>query len=152
MPGGPQTTEETFPSTFFPPMNTNIPTLPTNSRSKALAAASTEAFRQPAYDCQEQGDAMKLVVYVPGVAASGVEIEGRAADLTVTARKARFVRVNFSAMHVEPVQRDYRLRLRLGVGFDFAAMQAEIVHGVLTITVPKRATRSRRANRLACAA
>ena len=81
---------------------------------------------------------MKLVVYVPGVDASGVEIEGRGADLTVTARKARFIRVNFDALHLEAAQRDYRLRLRLGTDFDFAAMQAEIAHGVLTVTLPKR--------------
>ena len=120
-------------------MNTTIDTLPTNRRSKAPASASSDAFRQPAYDCQEHGDSMKLVVYVPGVDASGVEIEGRGADLTVTAKKARFVRVNFNALHLEGAQRDYRLRLRLGSGFDYAAMQAEIAHGVLTITLPKRA-------------
>ena len=119
-------------------MHTNLTTLPTNSRSRAKAAASVEAFRQPAYDCQEHVGAMKLVVYVPGVDASGVEIEGRGADLTVTAKKARFVRVNFTALHLEGVQRDYRLRLRLGHGFDFAAMQAEITSGVLTLTLPKR--------------
>ena len=134
-------------------MNTNITTLPTNSRTKAKALASVEAFRQPAYDCAEHGDAMKLTVYVPGVAASGVEIEGRGADLTVTAKKARFVRVNFSALHLEAAQRDYRLRLRLGTSFDFSAMQAEIAHGVLTITVPKRHTGSPAAhNRLSAAA
>ena len=120
-------------------MNTVISTLPTNSRSKALARTSTAVFRQPAYDCQEHGDVMKLTVYVPGVDASGVEIEGRGPDLTVTARKARFVRVNFTPLHLESAQRDYRLRLRLGTGFDYAAMQAEIAHGVLTITLPKRA-------------
>ena len=119
-------------------MHTIINTLPTNSRSKAPARASHDAFRQPAYDCEEHADAMKLVVYVPGVDASGVEIEGRGADLTVTAKKARFVRVNFDALHLEGVQRDYRLRLRLGTGFDYAAMEAEISHGVLSITLPKR--------------
>lgn len=120
-------------------MHTIIDNLPTHSRSKAMAPiASTEAFRQPAYDCQEHAATMKLVVYVPGVDASGVEIEGRGADLTVTAKKARFVRVNFNALHLESAQRDYRLRLRLGTGFDFAAMHAEIAHGVLTITLPKR--------------
>jgi HSP20 family protein len=82
---------------------------------------------------------MTLVVYVPGVEASGVEIEGRGADLTVTARKRHHVRVNWQALHLEPAQRDYRLRLRLGAGFDYSAMQAEIAHGVLTVTLPKRA-------------
>lgn len=127
--------------------STIIHTLPTNRRSKAAAPASVEAFRQPVYDCQEQAGAMKLVVYVPGVAASGVEIEGRGADLTVTAKKARFVRVNFGALHLESAQRDYRLRLRLGSGFDYAAMQAEIANGVLTVTLPKR-DRVPEANRL----
>jgi HSP20 family molecular chaperone IbpA len=81
---------------------------------------------------------MKLVVFVPGVGASGVEIEARDADLTVTARKQHFVRVNFNALHLEGAQRDYQLRLRLGHGFDYAAMAAEIRDGVLTVTLPKR--------------
>jgi HSP20 family protein len=133
-------------------MNSTItPLLPTNSR-KALANASVDAFREPAYDCQEHADTMKLVVYVPGVAASGVEIEGRGADLTVTARKARFVRVNFPALHLEGVQRDYRLRLRLGTGFDYAAMGAEIAHGVLTVTLPKRVAENPRLRNVARAA
>ena len=119
-------------------MNTINHPLPTNSRSKARAYASPEAFRQPAYDCQEHADVMKLTVFVPGVDASGVEIEGRGADLTVTARKARFVRVNFTALNLESAQRDYRLRLRLGTGFDYPAMHAEIANGVLTIVLPKR--------------
>ncbi len=117
-------------------MHTIINTLPTSSRPKAQANPSILDFCEPAYDCQEQDDAVKLVVYVPGVAASGVEIEGRGTDLTVTARKARFVRVNFAALHLEGVQRDYRLRL--GTGFDYAAMTAEIVNGVLTVILPKR--------------
>jgi HSP20 family molecular chaperone IbpA len=121
-------------------MHTIINQLPTNRRSKASSHASIEMYREPQYDCQEHGDAMKLVVYVPGVAASGVEIEGRGADLTVTAKKARFVRVNFASLHLENAQRDYRLRLRLGTGFDYAAMQAEIADGVLVITLPKRMT------------
>jgi HSP20 family molecular chaperone IbpA len=119
-------------------MHTTINPVPTHRRTQAAAIASTDACREPAYDCQDHGDVMKLVVYVPGVAASGVEIEGRGADLTVTARKARFVRVNFPALHLESAQRDYRLRLRLGTGFDYAAMAAEITGGVLTVTLPKR--------------
>jgi HSP20 family protein len=130
-------------------MHTIINTLPTNRRSKAAVPASIDAFRQPAYDCQESADAIKLVVYVPGVAASGVEIEGRGADLTVTAKKARFVRVNFDALHLEGAQRDYRLRLRLGTSFDYAAMEAEIAHGVLTVTVPKRSPDITRGRQLA---
>lgn len=115
--------------------------LPTLSRLPAAASASTEVFRQPAYDCQEQADAMVLTVYLPGVEAAGVEIEGRGADLTVTARKSRFLRVNFPSLHLEGVQRDYRLRLRLGLSFDFAGMEAKIARGILTVKVPVWARR-----------
>src|SRR5262249_35298338 len=146
-PGGHQTSEGRFHSRF-PPMNTTIHPLPTRSRSKAPARASVEAFRQPAYDCQESGDATKLVGYIPGGDASGVPIDGRGADLPVVARKAHFVRVNFSSLHLESAQRDYLLRLRLGTGFDFAAMQAEIAQGVLTVTLPKRSAPATDHNRL----
>lgn len=119
-------------------MHTIIHSTPSRTRPSAKAAASVVNFRQPAYECQDHGETMKLVVYVPGIEAAGVEIEGRGADLTVTAKKPHFVRVNWSALHLESAQRDYRLRLRLGAGYDFPAMQAEIAHGVLTVTLPKR--------------
>lgn len=129
-------------------MHTIITPLP-SSRRKTGPGSTTVEFRQPAYDCQEHADGMKLVVYVPGVGASGGEIEARGPDLTVTARKQHFVRVNFAALHLEGVQRDYQLRLRLGTGFDYAAMEAEIREGVLTITLPKRASGSAQARRVA---
>ena len=133
-------------------MHPIINPVPTHRRTKPVAPASSDAFRQPAYDCQDHGDGMRLVVYVPGVEATGVEIEGRGADLTVTARKARFVRVNFPALHLEGAQRDYLLRLRLGTAFDYAAMEAEIAGGVLTVTLPKRAVEFASTNRTARAA
>jgi HSP20 family protein len=119
-------------------MHTLVHSPRSRSRAPGAALATPEAFRQPNYDCREQPDAMQLVVYVPGVPAAGVEIEARGADLTVTARKPHLVRVNWQALHLENAQRDYRLGLRLGRGFNYAAMEAEIADGVLTITLPKR--------------
>jgi HSP20 family molecular chaperone IbpA len=112
-----------------------------DSRKGPARPAPAAAFLKPNYDCRDQADAVKLVVYVPGVDASGVEIEARGPDLIVTARKTRFVRVNWTALRLEGAQRDYLLRLRLGTGFDFGAMQAEIRDGVLTVTLPKRQAR-----------
>jgi HSP20 family protein len=120
-------------------MKSNIHTLIPTSRTLGTEPSSTDAFRQPNYDCKEQRDAMKLTIYVPGVEATGVDIEARGADLTITARKPHIVRVNWQALHLEPVQRDYQLRLRLGNSFDYAATQAEIRQGVLTVMLPKRA-------------
>jgi HSP20 family molecular chaperone IbpA len=108
------------------------------SRKGTAKPAPAAAFRKPNYDCREMQGAVKLVVYVPGVGASGVDIEARGPDLLVTARKTRFVRVNWSSLNLEGAQLDYRLRLRLGAGFNFAAMDAEIHDGVLTVTLPKR--------------
>jgi HSP20 family molecular chaperone IbpA len=95
-------------------------------------------FRRPVYDCEAHGDVMKLVVYVPGVDAAGVSIEATGSDLTVTARKTHFVRVNFPSLHLEGSQRDYRLRLRLGRAFAYEAMQAEMHEGVLVVSLPRR--------------
>jgi len=84
------------------------------------------------------GDVVKLTVFVPGVEAAGVEITTRGPDLTVTARKAHFVRINWRALHLENAQRDYRLKLRLGNHLDYTSLTAELVDGVLTLLIPKR--------------
>ncbi|MBS0662682.1 MAG: Hsp20/alpha crystallin family protein [Verrucomicrobia bacterium] len=121
-------------------MHTIIHPLRPAHRPRSANAASAQAeLRKPSYDCRELQGTVKLTVYVPGVDASGVEIEGRGPDLVVTARKTHFVRVNWQALHLEGAQRDYQLRLRLGHGLDYATLAAEIQHGVLTISIPKRA-------------
>jgi HSP20 family molecular chaperone IbpA len=119
-------------------MHTIINTLSPISRPRLAESPTSDAFRQPNYDCRDLPDAVKLVVYVPGVEAAGVDIQARGPDLLITARKAHFVRVNWQALHLEGAQRDYQLRLRLGTGFDYAGMHGEIHDGVLTVTLPKR--------------
>ncbi len=60
------------------------------------------------------------------------------------------MRVNWQALHLESAQKDYRLRLRLGLGFDYEALHATLAGGELVLTVPKKpadhavAARSRR--------
>ncbi|HEY9250310.1 MAG TPA: Hsp20/alpha crystallin family protein [Rariglobus sp.] len=121
-------------------MNTIIhPLKPSRStRSPEATSSKTVDVRKPHYDCQEQDDALRVVVYVPGVDAAGVEITTRGPDLLVTARKSHFVRVNFGALNLEGVQRDYQLSLRLGRNLDYPALLAEITDGVLTLTIPKK--------------
>lgn len=101
------------------------------------SAEPAPAVRAPHYDCLALPAALKLVVYVPGVDASGVEITTQGPDIFVTARKAHHVRVNWQALHLESAQRDYQLKLRLGQGLDLAALQASVSRGVLTIVLPK---------------
>ena len=101
------------------------------------AEPATQDFRSPHYDCIEMVQGLKLVVYVPGVEASGIEITTLGPDVFVTARKTHHVRANWQALHLESVQRDYQLKLRLGSGLDYEALQAFVTRGVLTIVLPK---------------
>lgn len=131
-------------------MHTIIHPFVSSTRKRSAGpATSSETFRLPHYECEEQTDAMKLVVFLPGVNAAGVDIEGRGADLTITARKSHLVRVNWQSLHLESAQRDYQLKLRLGYGFDFGAMNAEMSNGVLTLTLPKRVVETLRLERVA---
>jgi len=118
------------------------------SRRLAAHKPFKTALRQPSYDCRERADAVTIAVYVPGVDASGVDIEAYGPDLVITAHKTRFVRVNWQALHLEGSQRDYRLRLRLGLRFDYSQMHADIHEGVLTVSVPKRQADMAPASRL----
>ena len=106
------------------------------NHSDFSSAEPKSAFRSPHYDCMDQSGALKLVVYVPGVDASGVEITTLGPDLFVTARKTHHIRANWQALHLESVQRDYQLKLRLGSGFDYESLQASVTRGVLTIVLP----------------
>ena len=108
------------------------------NHSRFPSTEPKQAFRSPHYDCMDLSAALKLVIYVPGVDASGVEITTQGPDLFVTARKTHHVRANWQALHLESAQRDYQLKLRLGVGFDYEALQASVARGVLTIVLPKK--------------
>lgn len=115
-------------------MHTIIPRL---NDSLCASAESKPDYRLPHYDCMDLPAALQLTVYVPGVNASGVDVTTSGPDLFVTARKTHHIRANWQALHLERVQRDYQLRLRLGHGFDFEALQASVTRGVLTIVLPK---------------
>ncbi|MBI5426264.1 MAG: Hsp20/alpha crystallin family protein [Opitutae bacterium] len=116
-------------------MHTIIPALSHSETDENVAVAE---FRQPRYEITDLAQALKLAVFIPGVDPSHVDITTRGPDLVIVARKSHPVRVNFSALHLEAAQRDYELKLRLGLGFDFASLRAEMRAGVLMIVVPKR--------------
>ncbi|MBX3736509.1 MAG: Hsp20/alpha crystallin family protein [Candidatus Didemnitutus sp.] len=116
-------------------MHTIIPAL---SHSETDSNVAVAEFRQPRYEITDLAQALKLAVFIPGVDPSHVDITTRGPDLVIVARKNHPVRINFSALHLEAAQRDYELKLRLGLGFDFDTLRAEMRDGVLMIVVPKR--------------
>jgi HSP20 family molecular chaperone IbpA len=122
-------------------MHTIIPSLSPCDHSPS---EHLPAFRQPHFECTDLPSALKLVVLVPGVEANGMEITTCGPDLIITASKAHLVRVNWQALHLEGVQHDYQLRLRLGHDFKFDELQADLREGVLTIVAPKLGSASGR--------
>jgi len=105
--------------------------------SRFPSAESKPDYQTPHYDCLDLPSVLQLTLYLPGVDGGGVDIATRGPDLIVTARKARHVRANWQALHLEKVQRDYQLKLRLGLSFNFAALAASLDRGVLTLALPK---------------
>ena len=126
------------------PMHTIIhPLKSASSRNRQPGIVDDHKFlRSPHYECVEHNQLIEITAFVPGVDAAGIEIVACGPDLTITAKKSRFVRVNFQSLHLESAQRDYRLVLRLGNGLDFESISAEIREGVLTVRIPKKEKRS----------
>lgn len=110
--------------------------IPTPPRRRS-AVAATPLVRQPHFECTDLAQALQLDVFVPGVDAADIEITTLGPDLVVRARKPHPVRVNFDALHLEAAQRDYELKLRLGLNLGYDALHADYRDGVLRITLPK---------------
>ena len=106
--------------------------------SRQLANAEPKpSFRLPHFACTGLPQALELKVFVPSVDAAGVDIATHGPDLIVTARRSRHRSVNWPALQPTRAQRDYQLKLRLGYGYDFAGLRAELSAGVLTLRLPK---------------
>ena len=93
---------------------------------------------RPRYHCQEQSDALRLVVHIPGADPSGIDLEVNAPDLIVTAARDHSAGAEWPAPHDRPAPHDYQLCLRLGFSLEYEALQAELHSGVLTVTIPKK--------------
>jgi HSP20 family molecular chaperone IbpA len=113
-------------------------TSPSRLRRARVSQPAAVDHRKPHYELTEHPKRLDLVVYVPGVDSSGVDLSFDGPDLLLTARKTHFVRVNWQALHLEAAQRDYQLTLRLGTAVDFDRLEATLQAGVLTIKLPKR--------------
>lgn len=117
-------------------MNSTLLKNATDSRRLSASERPRSTFAIPHFDTQSQENALRILVWVPGVETNGIEITTRETDLTITARKSQVVRRNWQALHLESVQRDYQLSLRLGRNLDYSNLRVELRDGVLTIDVP----------------
>ncbi len=110
---------------------------PPDISSQLPNAEPKQSFHQPHFACTGLPQALELKIFVPAVEAAGVDITTHGPDLSITARKRHHVGANWPALQPTWAQRDYQLKLRLGFGYDFAGLRAELSDGVLTLRLPK---------------
>lgn len=110
-----------------------------DSASALSAAVPTGTrFASPPYETEVTAEGLRIIVYLPEVDPRAVEIITSDGDLTLTAPRRHYVRPNWSALHLESVQRDYRLHIRLGTGLDLENLVARYRAGRIVLEVPKR--------------
>lgn len=117
-------------------MNTTLLNNATDTRRLSASERPALPFATPHFDTQPGENALRILVWVPGVETSGIEITTRETDLTITARKSHVVRRNWQTLHLESAQKDYQLSLRLGRNLDYSNLSVELRDGLLTIDVP----------------
>ena len=91
----------------------------------------------PRYDVRETPDAYVLTAHVPGVDRSSLETTVDGETLTITGRRTFSVPADWTPVHREIPQADFRLVLEVDRRFNRDAIKAELSQGVLTLTLPK---------------
>jgi len=109
------------------------------NRSQDRTATQTPDRRTvtPRYRVEETSEAYAVTALVPGVERSGVETTIDGENLTVQARRASRVPSEWTPLHRETLDVDYRLVLELDHRVNREAVGAELNQGVLKLTVPK---------------
>lgn len=108
-----------------------------NTTEKNPVAAQARNWRRPQYDVTEQDDSFEVTVSVPGVNKEGVDISVHEDTLTVTASRHTVTPESWRPLRRELPEGDYRLSLRLNVRINEDKIAAQVVDGLLTLTLPK---------------
>ena len=110
-----------------------------NLLTKKEAAVEAPANRvvTPRHNIQETGDAFILTVWLPGVERSSLETTVDGETLTVFGRRAFTVPADWTPVHREIPQADFRLVFDVDHRINREGIRAEMSQGVLTLTLPK---------------
>jgi HSP20 family protein len=114
--------------------NTEIQTCTDNNTP---VKATARRWRRPAYDVNENADAFRIQVNLPGVSRDGVDISLEDGTLSITGTRAHRVPEGWRPLRRELLEGDYRLSLRLNVEVDETKIKAKVEDGVLDLTLPK---------------
>lgn len=105
--------------------------------SPSPAVASSE-LRKPRYDVRNAEDAYTIRVELPGVTKDSVTIDYDQGVLTLQAQRKAAAPETWKPLHRELNDQSYLLRLKLNAPVDEDKLVAQLVDGVLTLTLPVR--------------
>ncbi|HEX2854592.1 MAG TPA: Hsp20/alpha crystallin family protein [Opitutaceae bacterium] len=100
-------------------------------------AVSQRSTVKPVYEIKQTTDAYAVTVYLPGVAKDAVEITNEDAQFRVFARRAWQQPANWTAVYRESTDAPYELVLNHDNTIDSDKIAAELVDGVLRVSLPK---------------
>ena len=91
----------------------------------------------PRYQIRENPESFVITAWLPGVNRTALETTVHENTLTVSGKRNSDVPSEWTAVHREIPQTDYRLALELDNRVNREAVTAELSQGVLTLTLPK---------------
>ncbi len=101
------------------------------------APAAVKRPVTPRYEIREHPESFILTAWLPGVDRSALETTVHEHTLTVSGRRNFTVPGEWTAVHREIPQSDFRLALELDNRVNHQGVTAELSQGVLTLTLPK---------------
>ncbi len=108
-----------------------------NGTSSSSSATDSTTTVRPQYRVTETPEAFSVRVGLPGVAKDGVEVTAEAGEITIVGRRAWSKPEAWKSLYSESNQASFELVLSHENDVDAARIQAELVDGILTLTVPK---------------
>ena len=101
------------------------------------AATAERPTIRPQYSVNPTPEAYTLTVALPGVAKDGVEVTAEAGEIRLTGKRSWSKPEGWTSLYSESNDANYELVLSHDDQIDADRIQAELVDGVLTVTLPK---------------
>ncbi|MEO6873500.1 MAG: Hsp20/alpha crystallin family protein [Opitutaceae bacterium] len=123
-------------SLFSNPIPSLTPEAAASCAGGAACTTATTAIK-PTYDVKETSEAYRLVVQLPGVAKDGLELTAESNELRITGRRGWTQPAGWTPLHRETHPANYELVLTHDNAIDADKIVAELIDGVLRVTLPK---------------
>lgn len=111
---------------------------------RELFPAPKAKSRRHGFALDENDDAFTLKASLPGLSSEDLSLEVENGTLKLSAKRSTDAPEGYTTLRRERSALSFERSFRLGSKVDAEAIEAKLEHGVLTITLPKRATQKPR--------